>query len=459
MGLLLSLAAFGSSLLCARRSVGAGMAAMLVAGYFYGILRARYLDGFSHFLFDAALLGLYLGHFSRVGSFRPPKAPELTQWAAALIGWPILVFGLALFYPQHLLIQLVGLRAAVWFLPFLLLGAWARLDDLRLMARVLAVLNLLALLVALGEYSLGLEAFLPRNAVTEGMYRSNDVAGYTAHRIPATFISAAAYGTMMAQSIPWLVGRWADSHEGYLEKGLMVAGLLAAALGVFLCASRIPVVLLLVMGVVVVHWFRTRLGYLAPALLVGVIVAYLVQGNERLQRFASLQDANLVTERIQGSANLSVVELVLSHPMGTGLGSAFGTSIPSFLQHLMTQEQIGAENELARIGLEQSLIGVVLWVGFILWLLTRPRVGWPGGWAVAERLTWLFVLISWATALLGCGTLSAVPGTCLLLFQMGLLGRSPARAGVVAAVQSEKVEAAASHPRRGAREALGGGRA
>jgi hypothetical protein len=169
------------------------------------------------------------------------------------------------------------------------------------------------------------------------------------------------------------------------------------------------------------------LGYLTGALLVGGVVAFLVKGNERLQRFASLQDAELVTERIQGSANLSVIELLLSHPMGTGLGSAFGTSIPSFLQHLMTQDPIGAENEYARIGLEQSLVGVTLWIGFLIWLLARPRGGWPGGWAVAERLTWLFVLLSWATAMLGCGTLSAVPGTCILLFQMGLLGRSQAR--------------------------------
>src|SRR5262249_55987289 len=150
---------------------------------------------------------------------------------------------------------------------------------------------------------------------------------YTAYRIPATFISAAAYGTMMAQSIPWLVGRWADVQESFAEKALMVAALLAAAIGVFLCASRIPVVLLVTMGLIVAYRFRTRLGYFVPVLLVGVAVAYLVQSNERLQRFASLQDADLVAGRIRGSANLSVIELLLSYPMGAGLGSAFGTSI------------------------------------------------------------------------------------------------------------------------------------
>jgi hypothetical protein len=441
MGLLLSLAACAATFLGARRSVGQGMAGVLAAGYFYGILRARFPDGFSHFIFDAAVLGMYLGHFVRVGTFRAAKAPELSQWATVLIGWPLVIFALGLLYPQHLLIQLVGLRAAVWFLPFLFLGAWAGLDDMRVVARTLAALNLLALLVALGEYFLGLETFFPRNAVTEIMYRSNDVAGYTAHRIPATFISAAAYGTMMAQSVPWLVGRWLDVRVGYLEKGVVVAALLASALGTFLCGSRIPVLLLLASGLAVAYHLRARLGYLVPALMVAVVVAYLVRGNERLQRFASLQDAEMVTARLHGSANLSVVELLLSYPMGAGLGSAFGTSIPSFLSHLATQEPIGAENEFARIGLEQSLVGMALWVGFLVWLLARRRAGGPGDWRVTEQLTWLFVLLSWGMAVVGCGTLNAVPGTCILLFQMGLLGKSSGGVGVIPSGPRGKEEA------------------
>jgi hypothetical protein len=457
MGLLLSLAAFAVTVLGARRSVGVGMAGVLAAGYFYGILRARFPDGFSHFIFDASVLGMYVGHFVRVGTFRAPRAPDLSMWATLLIGWPLIIFALGLLYPQHLLIQLVGLRAAVWFLPFLLLGAWARLDDLRVIARTLAVLNLLTLFVAVGEYFLGLETFFPRNAVTELMYRSNDVAGYTAHRIPATFISAAAYGTTMVQSVPWLVGRWLDIREGYLEKGVIVAALLASALGSFLCASRIPVIQLLVLGLVVAYQLRSRLGYLVPALIVAGVLVFLVRGNERLQRFSTLQDTDMVTSRLQGSANLSVVELVLSHPMGTGLGSAFGTSIPSFLSHLVTQEQIGAENEFARIGLEQSMVGVALWIGFLVWLLARRRAAWPGGWRIAQQLTWLFVVISWGMAVVGCGTLNAVPGTCILLFQMGLLGKLSGAKGVLPSGPGNGEEARRALVPRGAEVPLAAG--
>ncbi|HYP13715.1 MAG TPA: hypothetical protein VEQ63_07315, partial [Bryobacteraceae bacterium] len=43
----------------ARRSLVAGLSAMLAAGYIYGITRANLLSPATHFLFDAALIGLY----------------------------------------------------------------------------------------------------------------------------------------------------------------------------------------------------------------------------------------------------------------------------------------------------------------------------------------------------------------------------------------------------------------
>jgi hypothetical protein len=425
MGLLLSSLAFLAAYLGARRSIGAGMVAVLTAGYLYGFLRARFFDGFSHFIFDAAVLGLYLGHLSRTGTLRPPHAPALYQWVTSLLAWPVVIFGLGVLYPQHMLIQLVGLRAAVWFLPLLLLGGWARLADLTPVARAIAVLNLVALLVAVGEYFLGLEAFLPRNAVTELMYMSKDVAGFKEHRIPATFISAGAYGGVMVGGIPFLVGRWLAARDRSPEKLLLVAALLAAVVGTFLCGSRTPVLFVIVLGLATVYKLRTKLSYLVPVAFVVLVVWHVVSGSERLQRFSTLQDTEMVMDRFSGSTNVGVLELLLTYPMGAGLGSAFGTSIPSFLQHLSPLEGIGAENEYARIGIEQSLVGVSLWLAFLAWMVTKRRIRLPGGWEVAGHLMLVYVVLSWVSAATGCGMLMSIPGTCLLLFQMGLLGKSP----------------------------------
>jgi hypothetical protein len=342
----------------------------------------------------------------------------------------VVIFCLGLFFPQHPLIQLVGLRAAIWFLPFLLLGATVLPRDLTLIARTLAVLNLVALAFAVGEYFLGLERFFPRNAVTAIMYKSLDVGNYTFHRIPATFAVAGAYGGVMVATIPWLAGRVQVPGVSLSERGLLGAGLLAAALGTFLCGSRTPVACLFVLIALLAYQFRNRFHYLIPGLVLAAIVGYFVAGSERLQRFTSLGDTHLVTDRFQGSVNLWTLELLFSYPLGAGLGSAFGTSIPSYLQHL-APEQIGAENEYARIGVEQGLVGLFLWLAFLFWFFgRRPRAPVPS-WELGGNLMYGCTLLTWGTGLIGCGVLTAIPGTSLLLFTMGVLARDyPVRAPV-----------------------------
>ncbi len=57
---------------------------------------------------------------------------------------------------QPMLIQLVGLRAAVLMLPCIVLGARMTRDDLNTIAPGLAVLNLIALVFAVLEYIYGI---------------------------------------------------------------------------------------------------------------------------------------------------------------------------------------------------------------------------------------------------------------------------------------------------------------
>src|SRR5262245_3669465 len=96
-------------------------------GYGYGIIRANVPQALSHFIFDAAVVGLYLAQLGR------PLRPEVRQrmrglvtWVTVLMVWPVFL----LFIPfQHPLVQLVGLRGHMFFLPFLLLGARLTRED------------------------------------------------------------------------------------------------------------------------------------------------------------------------------------------------------------------------------------------------------------------------------------------------------------------------------------------
>ena len=69
-------------------------------------------------------------------------------------------------------------------------------------------------------------------------------------------------------------------------------------------------------------------------------------------------------------------------------------------------------------------MGLAMWLAFLIWLLHRPppvRLGTP--WGIAVVLMFALVLTNWATAFLGTGTLSSIPGSVLLLIQMGVLAR------------------------------------
>jgi O-antigen ligase len=261
------------------------------------------------------------------------------------------------------------------------------------------------------------------------MYISSDVGSRGAYRIPATFNQAAGYGGVMVLTVPLLLGRWSGQGAGFAERVLLAAGLGAAVLGVFLCGSRAPVLVLFLLAAYFTLTLRARF---RAVVLVGLVVAaalYVVSGNERLQRFTTLEDPELIVSRVGGSVNVGVVDLLLEYPMGSGLGSAVGTSVPAFLKTL-AQQQIGAENEYVRIGLEQGLTGVVLWAAFLVWLFTRSPASWKGEWGMGLRLARVYVFLAWGAAALSTGFLTAIPATALVLFLMGVLGREqfPARA-------------------------------
>jgi hypothetical protein len=82
------------------------------------------------------------------------------------------------------------------------------------------------------------------------------------------------------------------------------------------------------------------------------------------------------------------------------------------------------ENEYCRILIDQGLVGLGLWLAFLLWLLHRPppvRLREP--WGAGVVLMYSVVVVTWLIAFIGAGTLSSIPASVLLLTQMGVLVR------------------------------------
>lgn len=413
------LLSFGLVLFGVTRSLGWGFVALFAVGFFNGVIRANFLSPFTTFMFDAGLLGLYVGFF--LG--RPQLASGIWSGTAAmfvmfLIGWPAF---LTLMPTNDLLVQLVALRATVWFLPVLLVATRLTTADLTTIARGLAVLNLAAFVVGVYLYYRGIEVLYPENAVTAIMYKSKDVADAEFHRVPSTFLNAHAYGGAMLLSLPFLLNLAFGPRVGWLDRSLAIAGVTAAVGGLLMCAARSPMVSFAV--ATVVAWFCTRFSLVVGIVAIVIIAVGVALGlsNERFQRAATLEDTEAVTTRIQGSANEAFFELMADYPGGAGMGSSVGTSVPYFLAD-RAPEQIGLENEYSRILVDQGLIGLFGWLAFLGWIYARPpaprfRVPWQIGAVLMYALT----LTNWATAFIGTGTLSAVPGSVLLLTQMGVV--------------------------------------
>src|SRR5207248_848517 len=158
-------AAFALALAGTLRSLGLGFAAVFAVGYVNGVIRANYLGVFTTFMFDAAVAGLYLGFFvARAKEAGGLWTSVAGQWALALIGWPAF---LALMPANDYLVQAVALRATAWFLPVMLIAVRLTADDLTVLTRAIAGLNLVALAGALYVYVAGVGALYPENAVTE----------------------------------------------------------------------------------------------------------------------------------------------------------------------------------------------------------------------------------------------------------------------------------------------------
>ncbi len=419
MDILFFLVAFAGVFLATLLSLGTGFLAVIAIGYFSGVIRANYLGVFSTFMFDAAVLGLYVGYF--LGKSRWAEgvgSGPAGRFVLFLIAWPTF---LCLVPVNHFLVQCVALRATVWFLPVLLIATRLTTADLAVLARGLAVLNLAALVGGIYVFENGVEALYPKNAVTGIIYASKDVGALMYHRVPSTFLNAHAYGGTMLATLPFLLDRLAGLKVRMSDRWLAAAGVVAAAGGMLMCGARLPLVLLAL--TLAIAWLLSRL-----SLTLGLIGVVLVVGglrfastSERFQRASSLEDTEMVGNRIASSANASSLDLLGRYPLGAGMGSSSGTSIPYFLADV-APEPIGLENEYSRILVDQGWVGLGGWLAFLVWLFVRPPPARPAvPWRLGVVMMYSLALACWVTAFIGAGMLSSVPGTVILLTQMGVL--------------------------------------
>jgi hypothetical protein len=411
----LCLLAFLVTFVAGRLASWLGLFVTIAVGYFYGILRANIQSPVSHFIFDAALVGLYSAHFLRKKDHaRSAMTGGLRTWTIALLLWPLLV---CLLPYQSLLVTLVGLRGNTFLLPLMLIGASLTRYDLSRFSLGLACLNLVAMAFAIAQYFLGIERFFPQSAVTEIMYRSQDVAGYRFFRIPSTFLVSAAYGGTMVATLVFLFGSWIERIRVDWHSIILIAGMVSAGFGVLLSASRSHFVVGCIVALTAV--FAGTAGTLKRLVWILVLIGLTISAmsNERFQRFQNLAGTEALLERARGSINRTFMEILTDYPLGNGLGGG-GTSLPYFLRD-QVKTPISMENEYARIQLEQGFVGLLLWLSFIIWVLKPSSPILAGGVSETRRMAWYYCVCSFGTGLIGIGLLTSIPQSALFLLMVG----------------------------------------
>ncbi len=398
-----------------RRSLVAGLLSVFGIGYVYGILRANLQSAAIYMLFDSAVIGLYAAQFSTMKQqFMSEDGRHLKHWVLLLTLWPVILFFIPL---QDPLIQVVGLRGTVFFLPMILLGARLTREKLYPLALGVAALNVPVLLLAIAEYTLGIERFFPRNVLTELIYSSNDVGSLGAYRIPSSFPNAHAYAGTMVMTLPLLLGAWVQHHHRRSQQALLMAGIISAVLGVFFSAVRTHFIVMIVVLAVFILSTRVRPGLKLVFTMLLIGVGLLVAQQDRLQRFATLRDTHYVEHRVHSSVNASFLDALQQFPFGNGLGGG-GTSIPAFLQGRL-HASLFIENEYGRTLLETGIIGLASWVAFLLWFVTRRNHARRDPWTVGRRIAWYACVCCFAQGLVGVGLLLSIPCSVMFLMSVG----------------------------------------
>jgi hypothetical protein len=334
---------------------------------------------------------------------------------------------------QPILVSLVGLRGNMFFLPAVFLGTRLQREDLQPIAFGFAVLNLIALAFGVAETLRGIEPFFPYGPTTLTMYNSIDSSG--ASRIPAIFQNAHTYAGVMVFTLPLLFGAWTLATVAKWKKLILLAGMAAAFIGVLMAATRQGIVM--AGFVVVIASLSGKLGALKRLVWVVAIVAviYSAMHNERWQRYKEL-DKDTVEDRISGSVNRSFWEVLMEYPMGNGLGGG-GTSIPYFLASEVNHP-VWVENEYCRIVLEEGVIGLLLWVGFIFWFCTNRAAFAKDEWRTGRRMAWFLCILHFLSGAIGVGALSSTPATIMFLIYIGWTSVRPVRVPVRKPVRMAK---------------------
>jgi hypothetical protein len=250
---------------------------------------------------------------------------------------------------------------------------------------------------------------------------------------------------MMLITIPLLIGGLLQEYARGWHKLVLIGGLLAGLGGIVLTGTRTNLVQAGLLVMIVLSFKGINKTIKTGLLVLSASGILFMVNSPSFSRMKTVLDSETYSSRIGVSVNRSFFEVVTEYPFGNGLGGG-GTSIPFFLVNQL-RNPVSVENEYARIALEQGIVGLLIWISFILWFILRPS--WPRehGWARCQILYRIMLVFSFLTSLIGTGMLTAIPASFVFLLLIGWVSTAPAPDGFpVNRSREERVQFAGRYP-------------
>ncbi len=337
----------------------------IAVGFVLAYIKDHYPSPLSYFLFDLLLaLALFFWLTTRAERGRSllPQTP-LTKVLLVFYG---LCLTYALTSDTPLLISLSALRGWCFFTLAFLLGYDVIVSSRQMRAYVLLVvaLSVLASFYGLYQYIAGVERILPQDELVAERHPFATYVtstGEVEFRIFSTFVSAAAFGTMMAYASCLALMLAISPLTSRRLRFSLLLGIIPMMVALVLTGTRAAFVMVFIgLGVLWAYRRNLRIYILAGVLIsLGVRVGIELTEGRAAERLATLLDPALFAGRLS-QPFLTGWEAIRESPLGHGLGRT-GHGIPLFLgKWYPTFHPIFADGDFGRIMVEMGLVGFVL---------------------------------------------------------------------------------------------------
>lgn len=186
-------------------------------------------------------------------------------------------------------------------------------------------------------------------------------------RVFSTFVSAAAFGGVMAYTIMFAVARFSVAGNSWKERLILLALALPMAYGIILSGSRTSL-MMMASGLIYTSWYRRNIvTYLVvPAIIIAAFTfGQEKTGGDSMDRFLTLLDPSVIWGRIYIVLYPSMSSII-DYPLGGGVGRS-GNGIPFVLVRMFAWFDFrGIDGEVGRLVVDMGLLGLIVYAYLML---------------------------------------------------------------------------------------------